>query len=294
VKIRTHAKVNLFLHVMGLRHDGYHEVETILHGVKLADDLSITPLDEPGIEVDMTLDEGLTGDIPELEDNLVYIAARALVENGATDRGVHIDLLKRIPMAAGLGGGSGNAAGILVILNEMWGLSLDRTRLGDLAGGIGSDVPYCIAGGTALAKARGEKLTRLPGPDDLWFVLGISNEPLRTRDVYKAWDDLGKPTEASSAPMTMALGGGSSIEIASLLHNDLEPIALQLRPELEAKKDALTAAGALGAAVSGSGPTLYGIASGESHAIRIAAAIEGEFDRVMVVRSQPECIERLD
>ncbi|HZA19482.1 MAG TPA: 4-(cytidine 5'-diphospho)-2-C-methyl-D-erythritol kinase [Actinomycetota bacterium] len=294
MKIRTHAKVNLFLHVMGLRRDRYHEIETILHGVNLADDLSITPLDEPRIEVDMVLDEDVVGDIPQLEDNLVYLAARALVENGAKDRGVHIDLLKRIPMAAGLGGGSGNAAGILVILNEMWGLSLDKGIVADLAGRIGSDVPYCIAGGTALAKARGEKLTRLPGPDDLWFVLGISNEPLKTRDVYQAWDDLGEPREASSAPMTMALGGGNPTEIASLLHNDLEPIALQMRPELHAKKDALAAAGALGAAVSGSGPTLFGIASGESHAVRIAAAVEDVFDRVMVVRSQPECIERLD
>jgi 4-diphosphocytidyl-2-C-methyl-D-erythritol kinase len=294
MRIRTHAKVNLFLHVMGLRHDGYHEVETILHGVKLADDLTVTSLDEPRIEVDMVLDEGLSGDIPAMEENLAYLAARALVENGATDRGVRIDLRKRIPMAAGLGGGSGNAAGILVILNELWEISLDDATLADVAGQIGSDVPYCIAGGTALAKARGEKLTRLPGPDDLWFVLGVSNEPLRTRDVYEGWDKLRTPTEASSAPMTMALGAGDPNEIASLLHNDLEPIAFQVRPELRGKKEALIRAGSLGTAVSGSGPTLFGIASGEQHAARIAAAVEDAFDKVVVVRSQPECIERLD
>jgi 4-diphosphocytidyl-2-C-methyl-D-erythritol kinase len=294
MRFHTHAKVNLFLHIMGLRHDGYHEIETVLHGVNLPDEITVTPLDRPDIEVDMVLDEGLVGDIPDQAHNLAYIAARALVEDGKTDRGVHIDVLKRIPIAAGLGGGSGNAAGILVTLNEFWDLSLDEGILRELAEQIGSDVPYCIAGGTALAKARGEKLTRIAGPDDMWFVLGISDEPLSTRAVYEAWDASGARPQASSAAMTMALGGGDPAEVASLLHNDLEPVAFRLRPELHGKKDALIEAGSLGAAVSGSGPTLFGIASGEEHAARIAAAAEDAFDRVEVVRSQPECIERLD
>jgi 4-diphosphocytidyl-2-C-methyl-D-erythritol kinase len=293
-RIRTNAKVNLFLHVMGLRQDGYHEVETILHGVKLADDIVITTNDEPRVEVDMRLVEDLDGDVPEQEQNLAYIAARSLIENGSTEHGVHIEILKRIPIAAGLGGGSGNAAGILVILNEMWDLGIDEDQLVDLAGGIGSDVPFCIGGGTALAKARGEQLTRLPGPNDMWYVLGVSNKPLSTRDVYSAWDELGHPSEVSSASMTMALGGGDGAEVASLLYNDLEPITFELRPELEDKKRALIEAGSLGASLSGSGPTLYGVAGNEDHARRIANRVEQVFDKVIVVRSQPECIERLD
>jgi 4-diphosphocytidyl-2-C-methyl-D-erythritol kinase len=293
-RIRSNAKVNLFLQVMGLRHDGYHEVETILHGVKLADEIVIRTNDEPRIEVDMRLAEGLDGDVPEQEQNLAYIAARAMIEKGATEVGAHIDILKRIPIAAGLGGGSGNAAGILVILNEMWELGIDEDELLDVAAGIGSDVPFCIGGGTALAKARGEQLTRIPGLSDMWFVLGVSDESLSTRDVYAAWDELGHPSEVSSASITMALGGRDGAEVASLLYNDLEPIVFQLRPELEDKKRALMEAGSFGASLSGSGPTLYGVAGDEVHARKIAGGVEDAFDKVIVVRSQPECIERLD
>jgi 4-diphosphocytidyl-2-C-methyl-D-erythritol kinase len=294
MRIRTNAKLNLFLHVMGLRQDGYHELETVLHGVKLADDIVIAPLDEPVVRVDMRLDRDVHGDVPAEEQNLAYLAARGLAGSGEFQRGAHIEILKRIPIAAGLGGGSGNAAGILVILKEMWNLDLDERRLIELAGTIGSDVPYCIGGGTALAKARGEKLTRIPGPDDMWFVLGVSEQPLSTADVYASWDRSPAPTDVGSAPMTMALGGGDADEIASLLHNDLEPIAFKLRPELIAKKEALNRAGALGTCLSGSGPTLFGVAAGEDHAASIAARVKDAFDRVLVVRSQPECIERLD
>jgi 4-diphosphocytidyl-2-C-methyl-D-erythritol kinase len=294
MRIRTNAKVNLFLHVMGLRRDGYHELETVLHGVKLADDIAITPLDEPVVRVDMRLDRDVHGDVPAEEQNIAYLAARGLAASGETERGARIDILKRIPIAAGLGGGSGNAAGILVILNEMWGLDLDRRQLLELAGTIGSDVPYCIGGGTALAKARGEKLTRIPGPDEMWFVLGVSDRQLNTADVYATWDESPAPTDVGSAPMTMALGGGDAAEIASLLHNDLEPIAFKLRPELADKKEALSRAGSLGTSLSGSGPTLFGVAADENHAATIAAGVQDVFDRVVVVRSQPECIERLD
>lgn len=294
MRIRTNAKVNLFLHVMGLRQDGYHELETVLHGITLADDIAITASDEPVVRVDMRLDRDVHGDVPAEEQNIAYLAARGLAASGETDRGARIDILKRIPIAAGLGGGSGNAAGVLVILNEMWGLDLDERRLLELAGTIGSDVPYCIGGGTALAKARGEKLTRIPGPEDMWFVLGVSDQPLSTADVYAMWDRHQAPNEVGSAQMTMALGGGDAAEIASLLHNDLEPIAFRLRPELVPKKEALSRAGALGTSLSGSGPTLFGVAADEDHAAAIAARVQDVFDRVLVVRSQPECIERLD
>ena len=126
------------------------------------------------------------------------------------------------------------------------------------------------------------------------FVLGISNEPLWTREVYRAWDDLPKPEDVSSASMTLALGSGDADEVALLLHNDLEPAAFSMRPELAEKKDAMRAAGALGAGMSGSGPTIFGIASDASHARSVAGSLEGVFDRVLVVASTPQCVERLD
>jgi 4-diphosphocytidyl-2-C-methyl-D-erythritol kinase len=293
VRIRTNAKVNLFLRVMGLRADGFHEVETILHGVKLADDLVFQVTSTGRIEVDMHVEGDILGEVPAPELNLVYAAAQSLIEKGARNEGILIEVTKRIPMGAGLGGGSGNAAGALVLLNEIWEMGIQDADMSVLAASVGSDVPYCVGGGTALAKGRGEQLTRLPGPEDLNFVLGISHPPLSTTDVYKAWDEVGTPSDINSAPMTMALGSGDPHDIASLLHNDLETAAFALRPELEDKKKALLDAGALGSSLSGSGPTLFAIASDESHARSIAARIEDDFDRIHVVKSQPYCIERL-
>lgn len=293
-KARTNAKVNLFLRVIGSRPDGYHEIETIFHGVGLADDLTIAPTDTGRIEVNMQLLEGLTGDIPPLEENLVWRAADRLVTLGAVNPGVRIDILKRIPMAAGLGGGSGNAAGVLALLNEIWSAGHDGPALLGLAGDLGSDVPYCIGGGTVLATGRGEKLTRIPAPQDMWFVLGITAKPLATRDVYERWDAIKVPNGLGSVPLVLALGEGDVFEVARLLHNVLEDAAFSMMPELRAKKQAVVDAGALGAALSGSGPTLYGVASDEDHAVRIAARVEPLFDRTLVVNSRPTCLERLD
>jgi 4-diphosphocytidyl-2-C-methyl-D-erythritol kinase len=293
IRIRTNAKVNLFLHVMGLRADGYHEVETILHGIKLGDEIEFMVNQTGRIDVEMDYDKEVFTIVPTVEPNLIHAAAKVLVEKGARNVGINIKVTKRIPIGAGLGGGSGNAAGVLVLLNEIWDAGFQDADISKFAAFLGSDVPYCIGGGTALAKGRGEQLTRLPGPSDLHFVLGLSDPPLSTNDVYEAWDEVGTPSDINSAPMTMALGSGDPNDIASLLHNDLEPVAFTLRPELEDKKKAFLDAGALGASVSGSGPTIFGIALGAAHAKAIAARVVEDFDKVYVVTSQAQCIERL-
>ena len=292
VKFRTNAKVNLFLRVLGRRPDGYHEVETILQVIRLADEIEIAATSSGNVEVEMTWLDGGTGDLPVPADNLITRAAGHLLDSGARNDGIKVTVRKRIPIGAGLGGGSGNAAGALVVLNEMWGLELERDRLKELAALVGSDVPYCIEGGTSLATARGEKLTPLPSPATMWFVLGITDEPMLTKDVYDAWDTLPPPEEVSSALMTLALGAGDPEEVASLLHNDLEPAVFTLRPELEKKKEILVEAGALAACVSGSGPTLYGVGRDESDAKAVAAKVEDVFDRVLVTSSRTDCIER--
>lgn len=293
VRFRTHGKINLFLKVLGLRPDGYHEVETVLHGVSLADDLLITPTNTGTVEIEMRLDEGLVGAIPPAEQNLVYKVADVLADRGVRHEGLRIEILKRVPVGAGMGGGSANAGGAFVVLNEMLSGALSRDDLVALAAEVGSDVPYCIEGGTALATGRGERLTQLVAPDDLWFVLGISNEPLDTGDVYAEWDRRGQRDERGSAPVTLALGTGETSEIAAVLHNDLEPAALALRPELGAKKEALLAAGAVRALVSGSGPTLFALCASEEQAVEVAGRAGGDFHRVVVVHSQPHCLERL-
>jgi 4-diphosphocytidyl-2-C-methyl-D-erythritol kinase len=279
---------------VGPRPDGYHELETIFHGIGLGDDIEIVPTASKTVELEMSLAEGMTGEIPEYRENLAWIASRRLIEKGANNAGVSIRITKRIPIAAGLGGGSGNAAGILVVLNELWRAGHDRNALLELALSVGSDVSYCITGGTTLATSRGEKLTGLPAPEAMWFVLGIDDEPLLTTDVYAAWDDLETVEEMSSAPMALALGAGDVEEVAALLYNALEPAAFALRPDLEAKKERLRKEGALGACMTGSGPTLYAVARDESHARSIASRVEDDFNRVMVVTTHPECIEWLD
>ena len=144
-----------------------------------------------------------------------------------------------------------------------------------------------------MATGRGESLTPIPFPSDLWVVLGLSYDPLLTRDVYAAWEPGDPDLEVGSAPMTLAMGAGDVPEVASLLHNDLEPAIFKLRPELEDKKHSLLEAGALGALVSGSGPTVYGIARDKAHAESIAASVGRDFDEALVLTTSKECIERL-
>lgn len=293
MRIRTHAKVNLYLRLVGPRPDGYHEIETILHGIDLADEIEITPA-EQGVHVDMEFAPGLVGEIPPSDQNFVTQAVAALAQM-TPSAGLSIKILKAIPIGAGLGGGSGNAAGVLVALNEMWKAGLDQKKVIDIATTLGSDVPYCVQGGTVLALGRGEKLTRLPSPTGLWLVLGLSHEPLFTKDVYDKWDEIAeRPQAPNSALMTMALGSGDVEQVALNVHNDLEAPALMLRPELAEKKERLREAGALAACLSGSGPTLYGIAGSEEAAEDIARRVQRHFDRVLVASSSPDCIEWLD
>lgn len=294
-RFRTRAKVNLFLRVLGLRPDGYHEVETILQTVDLYDDLEVETR-ASGLEIDMSFAPGRGGALPSFEDNLINEAARKLSTRLDRPPGAHIRVTKRIPIGGGLGGGSGNAAAALVALSELWGVELDRAQLLDLAQGLGSDVPYCLEGGTALATERGENLTQLPSPEvEMWFMVAGMHEPLSTRDVYTAWDSIdATPLDGPhTAPLMLALGAGDLAEVGPLLHNDLEPAAFRLWPELETKKEKVAASGVLGAAMSGSGPTMYGLVDTQDRARAAAARLEDDFDWIEVVASHPECVERV-
>lgn len=292
LRFRTCGKVNLFLRVLAQRPDGFHEVETILHSVDVCDEIEVVPTGGV-ITVEMRLAPGLDGVLPSDDENLVLRAADAL-RGGRTESGARIAVEKGIPIAAGLGGGSADAAATLVALCDLWELELSRAELMDLAESLGSDVPYCLDGGTVLATSRGEELTRLAQLTPMWFVLAGTTAPLYTRDVYAAWDHLPPAEESTSAAIVMALGAGDIADVASSLHNELEPAAFSLMPELERKKQVLLQAGALGAGMTGSGPTMYGLAMTEGEARSIAAEVEGRFDWVRVVRSKDRSIYRLD
>ncbi|MGH2752378.1 MAG: 4-(cytidine 5'-diphospho)-2-C-methyl-D-erythritol kinase [Actinomycetota bacterium] len=292
LELRTNAKINLFLRVRGRRPDGYHEIETIFHTVGLADSIAMRTTSARAIEVDLS-SEGDVAGLPSSENNLVRLVAQRLIGSAPTTSGAQIEVLKRIPIGAGLGGGSGNAAGALTGLNELWGLGLDRASLERIALEVGADVPYCLTGGTALATGRGEEITVLPAPVSLSVVLGISHQPLLTRAVYAAFDLERDSDAVQSAPMSLALGSGDVGEVAALMHNDLERPAFRLRPELAKLKQAMLDTGALGTLMSGSGPTIIAVARDQDHAAGIAGAVEPLFDRVVVTSSRPQCIERL-
>lgn len=291
IRLRACAKINLFLRVLGRRPDGYHEIETVFHSVDLCDELCFTRSDG-GFRLETRLDDRVGGVLPAPTDDLVVHAAAALLEARPGSPGAIVSVTKRIPIAAGLGGGSANAAATLVALNDLWQLGLDEAELHTIAASLGSDVAYCLRGGPALGTSRGELLVALKAPQDLWFVLGITDARLSTAEVYARWQPADRP-RAGIAELTAALERGDVAAVASLMHNDLEVAAMSLLPELHARKHALLEAGAHAACVSGSGPTLLGVASDERHARRVATRVENHFERVEVARSRRCSLERV-
>ena len=282
--LRTNAKVNLLLAVREKMADGFHSIETVFQSVSLADRLRVGAEGQP-FQLEMTSSSG-SMELPDAENNIVTKAARTLAQAVGREPAGSIEIDKHIPIAAGLAGGSANAAGALIALQNLWGTEAD---LHSLALRLGADVPFCLEGGTALASGRGEKLTSLEAPV-LWLVLGIDDRPLSTRSVYEEWgpDDQG---EVPPGQMLAALRSGDVDAVAASLRNDLEFPALRLRPDLLQKKSAMLAAGALGAGLSGSGPTFFGLARDPAHARRVADGCRGNFARVEVVSSRPACVE---
>jgi 4-diphosphocytidyl-2-C-methyl-D-erythritol kinase len=292
INLRTNAKVNLFLRVWGTRPDGYHSVETILHGITLADEIEVETVDSDEVSVEMEAGSDLVGPLPEGENIVTKAIALLGAKTGRSD-GARVRITKHIPIGAGLGGGSANAAGVLYALNALWQLSLDADDLVEIAADVGSDVPYCIQGGTALALGRGEQLTPLPVGTEMWFVLGLAQQGLLTRDVYAQWD-AEHSLEGSSLRMVLALQAGELPEVASLVHNDLEAAAQRLRPDLVERRSTLLRAGALGACMTGSGPTVFGITTTRAEAEGIARRVEEQFESVLVVSSSGSCIEVIE
>jgi 4-diphosphocytidyl-2-C-methyl-D-erythritol kinase len=295
VMVRANAKVNLWLRVMGRRRDGYHDIETIFHGIGLADDLWIRPIDSSEVVLDVEFETGTRGPLPALGDNLAARAANELAARHRRPPAVAITILKRIPIGAGMGGGSADAAATLVALNRLWGLRRPHHELAELGARLGSDVPYCLLGGSALATGRGEVLSPIAAPRALWFVLGLSPEPLLTRDVYAGSRASGPTRQRGDVRELMsALGVGDVAGIGARLHNGLEPAIFRARPALQGAKEAVLQAGAAGACVSGSGPTVFGLARDEAHARALATRIEPLFFRVVVASSRAEGVEWLD
>jgi 4-diphosphocytidyl-2-C-methyl-D-erythritol kinase len=282
--LRTHAaaKINLALLVGERRDDGFHEVVSVMHAVGLWDDLEVSLAAEGlGLEVE---GEGL----PPNESNLVLVAARELARRARDLPGARFRLRKGIPVSAGLGGGSADGAAALRALDRLWRLNLPAVNLHAMATEIGSDVPFCLDGGSRVGSGRGEKLREAPTKGTLWWVVAIDAEGLDTAAVYQRYDELGlaRPLRRRwPVELEEALAAADVARIGAALANDLEPAAFDLLPALKSGKERLLEAGAVGAVMSGSGPTLLSLARDEEHAGQLARAVRSTFARVEVARS---------
>jgi 4-diphosphocytidyl-2-C-methyl-D-erythritol kinase len=292
VTVRVPAKVNLQLAVGPVRADGYHDVATVYHAVSLFDEVTVAPAERDGVAI---TGEGADS-VPTDGGNLAARAAGALARMVGPDSrdapGLAIQIAKRIPVAAGLAGGSADAAATLVACNELWGTGLSQQELGELASGIGSDVAFGLLGGTAIGIGRGEQVTPVLSTGTFHWVLAFANGGLSTADVYAKCDRMratkesrqtkGRKVGTVSAPdpvldnaLIAALRSGDPAEVGPLLSNDLQSAAISLRPELRRALAAGRELGALGAMVSGSGPTCAFLAKNRRHARDLAAALAG-------------------
>ena len=265
------AKVNLGLHVVGRRSDGYHEIMTVFQAIDLCDVL------EGEVSESLTL-EVSDPSLPAGESNLVVRAARLLQARyeGPVTLGARLRLDKAIPVGAGLGGGSSDAAGALLLLDTLWVLNLERSTLGALAEELGSDVPFFLSGGTALGTGRGATIEPLSPLADRLVLLGSPPFGFSTPEIYRA---LEAPLTVDEADVTVPrlfvkFAKGNDF---SLARNDLEPVAFRWREELATFRDALSGAGAEVALLSGSGSTVFGLFRTGTDVISTAKILRGEF-----------------
>jgi 4-diphosphocytidyl-2-C-methyl-D-erythritol kinase len=275
------AKLNLHLSVLGRRPNGYHELETVMASIGLYDTLSFEPQAGP-VEL---ICEGADG-LPADESNLVLRAASLIASEHRVDRGARIRLTKRIPMQAGLGGGSSNAAAALAGLNQLWALRLRSEELHRLAAQLGSDVNFFIdSAPLALCRGRGELVDQRPLKGPLWFVLAKPAIGLSTAAVFRHLD-LGRCGHGESTLLLDACQRGDAGQVGSLVANDLERPSRELSSELGALLDRLSSASLYGSRMTGSGSACYGIAASRLHAERAARQLrrEGRGD-VFVVRT---------
>lgn len=270
------AKVNLGLEVREKRPDGYHNVCMVNQTVSLADRITFRPQRE-GITLKIT-----GAELPAGRENLAYRAAELLQKKCGARSGVRIELSKRIPVAAGLAGGSADAAAVLYGLNRLWGLNLEAAELMALALELGSDVPFALHGGTALVEGRGEVLTALTHLVPCWLVLARPRVEVSTAWAYAELDRSPPPARPDIAGLLAALAAGDLKGVAAHLGNSFQAVIEERYPCVAEAKKALLAEGALGACLSGSGPTVFGLFSEKTDAEKAAAALKGDIDTFVV------------
>lgn len=283
IKVRAHAKVNLFLEVLGKRRDGYHEVETVLQSIDLWDELTFSPSD--------SLRAVYTKGATVLADkDLVLKAAELLRREAGIKEGAQIILEKNIPAGSGLGGASADAAASLVALNAMWQLDLPLPFLHSLAVQLGADVPFFLSGGTALGRGKGEKLEAVATLPFCYLAVAKPSFEVLTVEAYGRVDTFARELRNSSS-LIRTLEKGDLKEIGKHLHNAFEAIMAEWHPEIMALKGKALQEGALGALMTGSGSAVFAIASDEESAQKVASKLSSFCPSVIVTTSYPRGLD---
>ncbi len=277
VVVKGNAKINLTLDILGKRHDGYHEVAMVMQAIELHDTLELTKtageiklaIDVPGLEADAS--------------NLAWRAAALIIKEGNIKGGVSIKLTKRIPIAAGLAGGSADAAAVLKGMNELYELNLDADKLCELGAKLGSDIPFCLSGGTMLAEGRGEVLKRLPDFPETWVVLAKPPIAVSTAWAYKNYDAQGADKHPDNNKIQQEIAQHNRKGAADLLCNVLESVTIKKYDVISRYKKMMLEQGAIASMMSGSGPTVFGLTDDQQTAEKIAEYLRTATDAAVFV-----------
>ena len=287
IELKSRAKINLSIDVTGKREDGYHLVEMIMQTIDLYDIIKIKEIDIDEININSN-----SSDIPLNENNIVYKAARLLKDQFNIKNGVEIFIEKNIPVAAGMAGGSCNAAAVLVGLNKIWNLNLSEKRLQEIVLKLGADVPFCISGNAALAQGIGEELTYIEGlPRDTFILVCKPNLFVSTKEVYEGLDLQNIKNRPDNKFLIECLEKGNINLLAKNMVNVLETVTSNIHKEIKDIENIMLYNNALGAMMSGSGPTVFGIYETREDAEKCKAILLEKFKQVYVVQSHEKGVE---
>ena len=287
IKLKSRAKINLSIDVLGKRLDGYHLVEMIMQTIDLFDRIKIFSLEEDKIII-----ESNSEDIPLNDSNIVYKAADLIKEQFGIKQGVRIYIEKNIPVAAGMAGGSSNAAAVLVGLNELWNLNLDKNELKDLGLKLGADVPFCIEGQACLAENIGEKLTHIQGLSQDAFILVCKPELfVSTKEIYEEVDSKIIEKRPDNKQLIQLLKDNNIQSLANNMYNVLEEVTKEKYPIIKDIEKIMMDNNSLGAIMSGSGPTVFGLYDIEKDAENCKKVLLKNFKQVYVVKSHEKGVE---
>ena len=287
IKLKSRAKINLSIDVLGKREDGYHLVEMIMQTIDLYDLIEINERQDNNILIKSTSD-----DIPLDSDNLVYKAADLIRQTFNIEKGLDIYIQKNIPVAAGMAGGSSNAAAVLVGLNKLWNLNLSEEKLEEIGLKLGADVPFCIKGGAVLAEGIGEKLTPIKGlNEDVSILICKPDLFVSTKEVYECLDSKQIDKRPDNQFLIQCLKNNETKKLAENMFNVLEEVTVDKHPVIQQIKDIMMKNKALGAMMSGSGPTVFGLYENKADAVKCKSVLEKQFNQTFVIACEKKGVE---